>query len=375
MDVSLCHCLRSSQDPLTHRLYRMSQDVMAPRPEKHQSAAALTDQQQQAAFAATYGDSPDDLPPSSDLGGLAASAAQPGPTAASLQHLSRDGAPADSTPRSAPLQDPAAGAQPSTKPGDSSSTSDRTEVVASSNLSGSLKPVVRYKAQKAWRDRQKVSKQCEHACSPGLLWHRAAYHAAGRQRCRSHTFKRECIQQTTLSAVHVALTLQEKAQRTAAQLETLQQEVKQLSVVQVQCRSYDLSHCDAVAYPSHATPALAAPAAQQDVHEEALSPGHQIHAAVCHSRTGRRARLSSDAINTPVHFTHGSRFPTGRAEKAQRGAGACSAAAPGCCRWRSDGRSSCKPAAGCSSRAGVTAARAQVGPMVARHGCPGERAQ
>ena len=67
------------------------------------------------------------------------------------------------------------------------------------------------------------------------------------------------IRLPVLSGVHVTFDLQEKAQRTAAQLETLQQEVRQLSVAQVRCRcqQHAPSHGAAAVCPCRATAAIA----------------------------------------------------------------------------------------------------------------------
>ena len=62
-----------------------------------------------------------------------------------------------------------------------------------------------------------------------------------------------------LSGVRVTFDLQEKAQRTAAQLEILQQEVRQLSVAQVRCRcqQHAPSYGAAAVFPCQATAAIA----------------------------------------------------------------------------------------------------------------------
>jgi hypothetical protein len=134
-----------------------------PMPQRPQSAAALGDQQQQAAFAAPYNWSPDAL--SFDFGGMAAFVVPPAPIASAAEdalplqhastHASRDGAAAGSTPSSPPLQH-LAGSQSFTQPGDSSGVAARVTTGIGSKLGGSRKPAVKHKAQKAWRNRQKV---------------------------------------------------------------------------------------------------------------------------------------------------------------------------------------------------------------------------
>lgn len=143
-----------------------SQGVMAvPLAQRQQSAAGPGDQQHQAAFAASTARGPEAL--GFEPGGTLAHNAQPESTGhaadAALHpqhasaHPSSNGAATGGTPCSGPSQRPAAGAQPVSKQGDSSrGTADRNTAGVGSNLGGTLKPAVKYKAQKAWRDRQKV---------------------------------------------------------------------------------------------------------------------------------------------------------------------------------------------------------------------------
>ena len=196
-------------------------------------------------------------------GGMAASAVRLEPATAAadaalhLQHAparpSCDGAAPGSTPCSTPSQHPVAGAQPSTKPGDGSGTCNRTG--AGNNLGGSLKPAIKYRAQKAWRDRQKVQKQqCEHACgSYRGMYLRVLLFGGGAVKSMALSGD---VTGRPHSVVHVTLTLQAKAQQTFAQLETLQQDVQQLSVAQVRHRYqqhallYSVQLC---IFPSRAT--------------------------------------------------------------------------------------------------------------------------
>ena len=109
-----------------------------------------------------------------------------------------------------------------------SGTASKPTSGGSSSMGGSLKPPLKQRAQRAWRNRAKVQKPDIMLVSDMHIWH------VGHNVHPAAAIMLLVLRQMAALLIgNVAAALQEKLQHAAAQLDTLQQEVQQLSVARV----------------------------------------------------------------------------------------------------------------------------------------------